>query len=333
MKRALITGVTGQDGYFLARYLDQLGYQVFGLVRHLDPSRDQQVRQRLPQVTLVEGDLADATAIARAIERSAPDEVYNLAAVTYVPASWQDPELAAQVNGLGVLRLLEAIRRVADASPSRPDAARAIRFFQAGSSEMFGPAERSPQDESTPFRPQNPYAAAKVYAHHVTAVYREAHGLFACNGILYNHESPQRPPHFVSRKIAQGVARIALGRQRELVLGNLDARRDWGYAGDFVRAMHLMLQHDVPGDYVVGTGEVHTVREFVEIAFQCVGLDWRAYVRVDPQLVRKVEPWNMCADATKARRVLGWQPTVSFRELVEMMVRADLERERAASDS
>lgn len=332
MKTALITGITGQDGTYLAEYLLQLGYKVYGLIRGQNNPKREWVERLLPDVELVHGDLLDQASLIAALEYTKPDEVYNLAAVSFVPLSWNQAELTGEVTGLGVLRMLEAIRIVGGSGRRNGQRVNPIRFYQASSSEMFGKVRETPQNERTPFHPRSPYGVAKVYGHYITVNYRESYDIYACSGILFNHESPRRGPEFVTRKISMGVARIKLGKQRELVLGNLDARRDWGFAGDYVKAMHLMLQQPEPDDYVVGTGESHSVREFAELAFAYVGLDWRDYVRTDSRFMRPAEVDHLLADATKARTVLGWRPTVSFRELVEMMVEADLrlEREKAA---
>lgn len=327
MPTALITGITGQDGTYLAEHLLSLGYQVHGLIRGQANPKRQLIEALLPDVQVVEGDLLDQTSLINSIQRVEPDEVYNLAAVSFVPVSWNQPELTGEVTGLGVLRMLEAIRLVEGASASRPVSSGRIRFYQASSSEMFGKVVVTPQNEKTPFYPRSPYGVAKVYGHHITVNYRESYGIFACSGILFNHESPRRGLEFVTRKISRAVARIKLGKQKELVLGNLDARRDWGFAGDYVRAMHLMLQQPDPDDYVVGTGESHQVREFVELAFRHVDLPWQDYVRSDPRFSRPAEVDYLLADATKARQKLGWRPTVPFEELVRMMVEADLKAE------
>jgi GDPmannose 4,6-dehydratase len=329
MPTALITGITGQDGTYLAEHLLSLGYRVYGLIRGQANPKRQLIETLLPDVRIVEGDLLDQTSLINAIQRVEPDEIYNLAAVSFVPVSWNQPELTGEVTGLGVLRMLEAIRVVEGASTSRPalPAAGRIRFYQASSSEMFGKVAVTPQNEQTPFYPRSPYGVAKVYGHYITVNYRESYGIFACSGILFNHESPRRGPEFVTRKISRAAARIKLGKQKELVLGNLDARRDWGFAGDYVRAMHLMLQQPQPDDYVVGTGESHQVREFTDLAFRHVGLNWQDYVRSDSQFSRPAEVDHLTADATKARQKLGWRPTVSFEELVQMMVEADLKAE------
>ena len=331
MPTGLITGITGQDGTYLAEHLLSLDYRVYGLIRGQANPKRQLIETLLPEVRIVEGDLLDQTSLINAIQRIGPDEIYNLAAVSFVPVSWNQPELTGEVTGLGVLRVLEAIRVVEGASASRPapPTASRIRFYQASSSEMFGKVAVTPQNEQTPFYPRSPYGVAKVYGHYITVNYRESYGIFACGGILFNHESPRRGPEFVTRKISRAAARIKLGKQKDLVLGNLDAHRDWGFAGDYVRAMHLMLQQPQPDDYVVGTGESHQVREFVDLAFRHAGLNWQDHVRSDSQFSRPAEVDHLLADATKARQKLGWQPTVSFKELVQMMVEADLKAEAA----
>ena len=314
--KALITGITGQDGSYLAEFLLEQGYVVYGMFRRSSQEGFARLEHLRERVELMPGDLHDEASLCQVLERTEPTEVYNLAAQSFVPTSWEQPILTGEVTGLGVARLLNAIRRV---NPR-------IRFYQASSSEMFGQVRETPQRETTPFHPRSPYGVAKVYGHYITVNYRESYGMFACSGILFNHESPRRGLEFVTRKIAHGVEQIKLGRARELRLGNLQARRDWGFAGDYVRAMWLMLQQEAADDYVVGTGETHSVQEFVQIAFEHVGLDWRAYVRVDPRFYRPAEVDLLLADPSKARRRLGWEPRVSFRELVTMMVEADLER-------
>lgn len=315
-RKALITGITGQDGSYLAEFLLEQGYVVYGMFRRSSQECFTRLEHLRERVELVPGDLLDEYSLCQVLERTQPTEVYNLAAQSFVPTSWEQPILTGEVTGLGVARLLNAIRRV---NPR-------IRFYQASSSEMFGQVRETPQRETTPFYPRSPYGVAKVYGHYITVNYRESYGMFACSGILFNHESPRRGLEFVTRKIAHGAAQIKLGLARELRLGNLQARRDWGFAGDYVRAMWLMLQQDEPDDYVVGTGETHSVQEFAQIAFEHVGLDWRDFVRVDPRFYRPAEVDLLLADATKARARLGWQPRVSFAELVRMMVDADLER-------
>ncbi len=327
MPTALITGITGQDGSYLAEHLLSLGYSVYGMVRGQANPKRPVVEALLPDVQVVEGDLLDQTSLINAVQQTQPDEVYNLAAISFVPLSWNQAELTGEITGLGVLRMLEAIRLVTGASPSRKDGGRGIKFYQASSSEMFGKVREKPQNERTPFYPRSPYGVAKVYGHYITVNYRESYGIFACSGILFNHESPRRGPEFVTRKISMGAARIKAGKQADLVMGNLDANRDWGFAGDYVRTMHLMLQQPEADDYVVGTGEAHSVRECCELAFDAVGLDYREHVRTDRKFIRPAEVDHLLADASKAREELGWQPTVSFPELMRMMVEADLQQE------
>ena len=317
-RRALLTGITGQDGSYLAELLLEKGYQVFGTTRRTSTDRLDRIEHLLPRVELLSADLLDQNSLQSALQETRPDEVYNLAAQSFVPTSWRQPVLTAEFTAVGVTRLLEAVRLVDPA----------IRFYQASSSEMFGKVSETPQNEQTPFHPRSPYGVAKVYGHWITVNYRESYGLFACSGILFNHESPRRGLEFVTRKVSDGVARIKLGLARELRLGNLEARRDWGYAGDYVEAMWRMLQQPEPDDYVIATGEMHSVRELVEIAFERVGLDWHAHVAVDPRFVRPAEVDLLLGDASKARSRLGWKPRVGFRELVERMVDADLERLR-----
>jgi GDPmannose 4,6-dehydratase len=324
-RRALITGITGQDGSYLAEYLLTQGYQVWGLVRGQSNPRVRGVRQLLGDIRLVRGDLLDQGSLIAAVEKVQPDEVYNLAAISYVPMSWQQAELTGEVTGLGVLRVLEAIRVCSGISASRTPRGGQIRFYQASSSEMFGQVRESPQTEDTPFHPRSPYGVAKAYGHHLTQNYRESYGMFAVSGILFNHESPRRGAEFVSRKVSLGVAKIKLGHERQqLRLGTLWSRRDWGFAGDYVRAMHLMLGQDEPGDYVVGTGVTHSVEELVEQAFAVAGLDWRDHVTVDAAFVRPAEVDQLCADPAKAAGRLGWEPKVGFDELMTIMVEADL---------
>jgi GDPmannose 4,6-dehydratase len=315
--------VTGQDGFYLAEHLLTHGYQVWGMVRGQANPRVAALRRLLPDLRIVHGDLLDHGNLTGVVASVQPDEVYNLAAVSFVPLTWQQPDITIQVTGMGVLRMLEAVRTVGALSGSRSPAGQ-IRFYQASSSEMFGNAEQMPQNEDTPFRPCSPYGAAKVYGHHVIQNYREFYGMHAVSGILFNHESPRRGAEFVSRKISLGVARIKLGQASELRLGNLDARRDWGFARDYVQAMRLMVAQDIADNYVIGTGRTHSVRELAELAFATVGLDWRDHVVVDPALSRRAEVDVLCADAAKARKKLGWQPLASFEELVVMMVEADL---------
>jgi GDPmannose 4,6-dehydratase len=313
-RRALITGVTGQDGSYLAEHLLSEGYQVIGMMRRNSTLNLERVVHLMDRMTLVTADLLDEASLIRVLREHEPDEVYNLAAQSFVETSWAQPILTGEVTALGVTRMLDAIRLV---DPS-------IRFYQASSSEMFGKASETPQTERTAFHPRSPYGVAKVYGHWITVNYRESYGLHASSGILMNHESPRRGLEFVTRKISHAVARISLGRQHELRLGNLDAKRDWGYAGDYVRAMSLMLQQDEPGDYVVATGEAHSVREFCEAAFSHVGLTWEDYVVVDPRFFRPAEVDLLVGDSTKAREVLGWKPEITFPELAALMVDADL---------
>jgi GDPmannose 4,6-dehydratase len=313
-KTALITGITGQDGSYLAEWLLSQGYHVSGMVRRSSSENFQRIEHLRGHVTLYQADLLDQTSIAAVLHQTQPHEVYNLAAMSFVPTSWQQPVLTAEFTALGVTRLLDALRQVCPGA----------RFYQASSSEMFGKVRETPQKETTPFHPRSPYGVAKVYGHYITMNYRESYGLFACSGILFNHESPRRGLEFVTRKITHGVARIKAGLDRELRLGNLEAKRDWGFAGDYVRAMWLMLQQDDADDYVVGTGETHSVEEFVSIAFAHAGLDWRQYVVVDPQFYRPAEVDLLLADPAKARRCLGWQPQMPFEQMVRTMVDADL---------
>jgi GDPmannose 4,6-dehydratase len=318
-KRALITGITGQDGSYLAEVLLDKGYEVFGLVRRLSAANYWRVEHILDRLTLIPGDLLDQLSLIRVLERAEPDEMYNLGAMSFVPASWDQPMLTAEFNSQGVTRVLEAIRVV---NP-------AIKLYQASSSEMFGKVREIPQRETTPFYPRSPYGVSKVFAHYITVNYRESYGLFAVSGILFNHESPRRGLEFVTRKVTDAVARIKLGLARELRLGNLDAQRDWGFAGDYVRAMWLMLQQRAADDYVIATGESHSVRELVEIAFGHAGLSWQDYVKIDPAFLRPAEVDHLIGDASKAKAELGWTPTVSFDGLVRMMVDADLRRLQA----
>jgi GDPmannose 4,6-dehydratase len=314
IKTALITGITGQDGSYLADLLLSKGYRVCGIVRRSSTENFQRIEHIREQLELHQADLLDQTSLAQVLAKVKPDEVYNLAAMSFVPTSWYQPVLTAEFTALGVTRLLDALRQVCPWA----------RFYQASSSEMFGKVRETPQRESTPFHPRSPYGVAKVYGHYITVNYRESYGLFACSGILFNHESPRRGLEFVTRKISHGVARIKLGLATEVRLGNLQAKRDWGFAGDYVRAMWQMLQQDEPDDYVVGMGETHSVEEFVEIAFGHAGLNWRDYVVVDPQFYRPAEVDLLLGDAGKARRVLGWKPNVNFEQLVRMMVDADM---------
>jgi GDPmannose 4,6-dehydratase len=312
-RRALITGITGQDGSYLAEFLLEKGYTVYGMVRRASGDHFERITHLEDRVHLREGDLLDQLSLITLLHETMPHEVYNLAAQSFVPTSWAQPILTSEATALGVTRMLEAIR-VVD---------RSIRFYQASSSEMFGKVRESPQNERTPFYPRSPYGVAKVYGHYITVNYRESYGLYAVSGILFNHESPRRARQFVTRKVTHAAAQIAAGQMKALRLGNLDAKRDWGYAGDYVEAMWQMLQQPKPDDYVIATGETHSVRELCEIAFARVGLDWQKHVVVDPAHVRPAEVDSLIGDASKARRMLGWNPKVSFRELVEMMVDAD----------
>ncbi len=330
MRRALITGITGQDGRHLAEHLLEQGYEVFGLLRGQHNPKRAIVEAEVPDVRLLEGDLTDQVSLITAIQRSQPDEVYNLGAMSFVTLSWNQPELTGNVTGLGALRVLEAIRNVQGSNASASNGP-GIRFYQASSSEMFGAAEDVPQSEMTRFHPRSPYGVAKVFAHHMTINYRESYGMFACSGILFNHEGPRRGPEFVTRKISRAVARIKLGLQKDMTLGNIESKRDWGYAGDYVKAMWLMLQQDKPDDYVIGTGECHSVRDFAEAAFRCVGMNWEEYVTFDKSLLRPAEVDILQADPAKARATLGWKPDVTFDGLVQMMVEADLKLESAAA--
>ena len=315
-KTALITGITGQDGSYLAELLLEKGYEVVGVVRRTSHDSYERIGHLLDRVRVVPADLLDQHSLTSVVRDVRPNEIYNLAAQSFVPTSWTQPVLTGEFTALGVTRLLEAVRL---AHPS-------ARFYQASSSEMFGKAVETPQRETTPFYPRSPYGVAKLYGHFITTNYRESHRIFACSGILFNHESPRRGLEFVTRKVTHAVARIARGQARELRLGNLDARRDWGFAGDYVDAMWRMLQQDKPRDYVIGTGETHTVRELCEIAFGHVGLDWRKFVKVDPAFTRPAEVDILQADASAARRDLDWRPQVGFAALVNMMVDADMER-------
>jgi len=324
-RRALITGITGQDGSYLAEHLLAQGYQVWGLIRGQANPRKSRISRLASDVTFVDGDLMDQGSLVSAVDLVQPDEVYNLGAISFVPMSWQQAELVTEVNGMGVLRVLEAIRIVSGLSGSSTHTGSGqIRFYQASSSEMFGKVAESPQSERTTFHPRSPYGVAKTYGHYITQNYRESYGVWGVSGILFNHESPRRGAEFVTRKISLAVAQIKLGLQDKLYLGNLDAVRDWGFAGDYVRAMHLMLQQDQPGDFVVGTGQMHSVRDAVRIAFEAADLNWEDHVAIDPALVRPAEVETLCADSSRARARLGWEPTVDFRELMTMMVEADI---------
>ncbi len=317
-RRALITGITGQDGSYLAEFLLEQGYEVHGMVRRSSSENHERIEHLKDRLHIHQGDLHDLASQIHLLNDVQPDELYNLAAQSFVPTSFQQPILTADCTAVGVTRVLEAIRLVN----------KDIRFYQASSSEMFGTVRAEPQTEETPFWPRSPYGVAKVYGHHITVNYRESHGIFACSGILFNHESPRRGKEFVTRKITDAVARIKLGVQDKLKLGNLDAKRDWGFAGDYVRAMWLMLNHDRPDDFVVSTDVCHTVREFAEVAFSHAGLHWEEYVEVDPKFFRPADVTLLRGDSSKARRVLGWKPAVGFEALIAMMVDADLERVR-----
>jgi GDPmannose 4,6-dehydratase len=322
MRRAFITGITGQDGRHLAEFLHGKGYKVFGMMKGQNNPRAEMLRDEFPFVEIVPGDLTDLTSLVTALEHVQPDEFYNLGAISFVAMSFNQAELTANVTGLGVLRALEAVRMVGGAQ-NNP-----IRFYQASSSEMFGKVREVPQTEMTPFHPRSPYGVAKVFGHNITMNYRESYGLYACSGILFNHEGPRRGLEFVTRKITNTAARIKLGVEKELVLGNTDAKRDWGYAGDYVKAMWLMLQQDEPDDYVIATGETHSIEEFLTLAFDKAGLgDWRPYVRHDAKFLRPAEVDLLIGDPAKANAKLGWQPEVNFEQLVAMMVEHDLEYE------
>jgi len=313
-KNALITGITGQDGSYLAEFLLEKGYNVFGMVRRSSTENFERINHIRDKVTLIQADLLDQMSLIAAISESQPDEIYNLAAQSFVPTSWTKPVLTAEFTALGVTRMLEAMRH------TKSDA----RFYQASSSEMFGKVAEVPQTENTPFHPRSPYGVAKVYGHFITVNYRESYNLYACSGILFNHESPRRGYEFVTRKVTDGVARIKLGLIDELRLGNLDAKRDWGYAGDYVRMMWMMLQRDEPDDYVICSGETHSVEELVQIAFDFAGLDWKKYIKIDQRFVRPAEVDLLIGDAAKAREKLGWEARVTFEEMIRMMVDNDL---------
>jgi GDPmannose 4,6-dehydratase len=315
-KRALITGITGQDGSYLAELLLDKGYDVYGVVRRLSAPNVWRIQHLLDRVTLLQADLLDQLSLIKAVEVAQPAEFYNLAAMSFVPSSWDQPMLTGEYNAQGVTRTLEAIRSV------NPE----IRFYQASSSEMYGRVREVPQTEMTPFYPRSPYGVSKVFGHYITVNYRESYGLFACSGILFNHESPRRGIEFVTRKVTDGVARIKLGLADKLMLGNRDAKRDWGFSGDYVRAMWMMLQQDEPDDYVIATGETHSVQSLVEVAFAHAGLDWQKHVGVDERFIRPAEVDLLIGDPAKARTKLGWQPSVDFKGLVHMMVDADVAR-------
>jgi GDPmannose 4,6-dehydratase len=324
MKRALITGITGQDGSYLAELLLEKGYEVHGMVRRASTENFERINHIAHRIHLHQADLLDQLSIIDVIKESNPTEVYNLAAQSFVPTSWKQPLLTGEFTAMGVTRMLEAIRHLGKDS---------IRFYQASSSEMFGKVQAVPQTEDTPFYPRSPYGVAKLYGHWITINYRESYGMYAVSGILFNHESPRRGREFVTRKVTDGAARIKLGLSKELRLGNLDAKRDWGFAGDYVRAMWLMLQQDKPDDYVIATGETHTVKRLVELSFAAVDLDWQKYVVLDPAFVRPAEVDLLIGSPAKATKELGWKPEVSFEKLVEMMVNADIDRLKAGDTS
>jgi GDPmannose 4,6-dehydratase len=319
-KVALITGITGQDGSYLAEFLLSKGYTVYGMVRRASVEQYERIEHLRSDIQLIQGDLLDQYSLISTLKQSRPTEVYNLAAQSFVPTSWAQPVLTSEFTGIGVTRVLEAIRNV---DPS-------IRFYQASSSEMYGRVRETPQNELTPFYPRSPYGVAKVYGHYITVNYRESYNLFAVSGILFNHESPRRGLEFVTRKVTDAVARIKLGLAKELRMGNLDAKRDWGFAGDYVEAMWLMLQQDEPDDYVIATGETHTVQKLVDIAFSHVGLNYKDYLKQDPAFLRPAEVDLLIGDPSKAMKKLGWKPKVSFEEMIRMMVDADLERHKRA---
>jgi GDPmannose 4,6-dehydratase len=316
--KALITGITGQDGSYLAEFLLNKGYEVFGLYRRASTESFQRLTHIKDKIKLVCGDITDQSSINNLMRDIKPDEVYNLAAQSFVPESWTQPILTGDVTGLGALRILEAIRHI---NPK-------IKFYQASSSEMFGKVQESPQTEKTPFYPRSPYGVAKVYAYWITKNYRESYGMFCCNGILFNHESPKRGKQFVTRKVTDSVAKIKLGLQKELALGNLESKRDWGFAGDYVEVMWLMMQYKEPEDFVIATGESHSIRELCEVAFSRVGLDYKDYVKKDPKFYRPAEVDILIGDASKARKLLKWEPKIKFKELIEMMVDSDLEKHK-----
>ena len=324
MTRALITGITGQDGLYLSELLLSKGYEVYGLIRGQSNPKLGLVRRTVPDVKLLTGDLTDLSSLLRAMEHAEPDEVYNLGAISFVAYSWENAMLTTDVTGKGVLNILEAVRLYSHDDP------RKVRFYQASSSEMFGKVQEVPQRESTLLWPRSPYGVAKVFGHYMTINYRESYGMHASSGILFNHESPRRGPEFVTRKVSQAVAGIKLGTQSEIAMGNLDAKRDWGFAGDFVEAMWRMLQQDVADDYVVATGQTHSIRDLLDVAFAAVDIeDWTPYVTQDPRFMRPAEVDMLMGDSSKARRVLGWEPKVGFTELVQMMVENDLAEQRA----
>jgi len=320
--RVLITGITGQDGSYMAELLLRKGYEVFGIVRRSSVTKFDRIESLVDDIELIEGDLADQASLDHIVQSVQPDEVYNLAAPSFVPTSWNQPVLTGDVAGLGVIRILEAVRK------HRPQA----KFLQASSSEMFGKVRETPQTEKTPFYPRSPYGLAKVFGHYITVNYRESHSIFACSAMGFNHESPRRGLEFVTRKVTRQVAKIKCGLAKKLLMGNLDAKRDWGFAGDYVRAMWMMLQQPEPEDYVLATGKTHSVREAVAAAFGAVGLNWEDYVEIDPKLIRPAEVGQLCGDATKAREKLGWKAEVGFEELIKMMVEADLKAVQGAEN-
>jgi len=320
MPKAFITGITGQDGTYLAELLVESGYEVFGLISGQSPVKLSWLNKNLPEVKLINGDLRDLSSLIYAIETTSPDFVYNLGALSFVGNSWKQPELVGEITGLGVLRVLEAIR--INSKSNR----KTIRFYQASSSEMFGKVRETPQNELTPFHPRSPYGVAKVYGHNITVNYRESYGMFACSGILFNHESPRRGIEFVTRKISLAVANIYFNKQKVLKLGNLDSKRDWGFAGDYVKAMKLMIENDNPEDYVIATGQTYSIKEFCKLAFEVVGIEnWEEYVQIDSDLLRPAEVDLLIGDSTKAKRNLGWKPETNFYQLVKLMVESDIE--------
>ena len=322
-KKALITGVTGQDGSYLAEFLLSKGYEVYGMVRRTSTVRYERIRHIQDKITLIQGDLGDQTSLNKAMAEIMPDEVYNLAAQSFVPTSWNQPAFTGDVTALGVTRMLDSIHTV------KPD----TRFYQASSSEMFGKVQAVPQKEDTPFYPRSPYGVAKVYGHWITVNYRESYDMFAVSGILFNHESPRRGLEFVTRKVTYNAAKIKLGMANELRMGNLEAQRDWGFAGDYVQAMWLMLQQDVPQDYVVATGKTHSVQRLLEVAFDCIDLNWQDYYQQDERFMRPAEVDLLIGDSTKAQQTLGWKPAVTFEQMIQMMVEADIERLKKDPDN
>lgn len=318
-KNALITGITGQDGSYLAELLLDKGYKVFGMVRRASVDKFERISHLMDRIELIQGDLLDQFSLISALEKSEPAEVYNLAAQSFVPTSWAQPVLTSEFTAVGVTRLLESVRLVN----------KNIKFYQASSSEMYGKVRETPQTEDTPFYPRSPYGVSKAYGHYITVNYRESYGMFAVSGILFNHESPRRGLEFVTRKVTDGVAKIKLGLATELRLGNLDAKRDWGFAGDYVRAMWMMLQQNEPDDFVISTGQTHTVERLVEVAFERAGLDWKKYVKLDQAFIRPAEVDLLIGDASKAKKILGWKPEVTFEQMIHMMVDADIERHKS----